>query len=87
PDYKLTSPERTPAATLTRARRIAQSYGLHYVYTGNVHDTTGGTTSCPGCGHAVIARDWYELLAFDLTVDPAAGPGSPSVARCGRCAT
>ena len=32
-----------------RARDIALEAGLRYVYTGNVHDTTGGTTSCPGC--------------------------------------
>ena len=23
--------------------------GLHYVYTGNVHDEAGGTTYCPRC--------------------------------------
>lgn len=83
PDFKLTTAAPTPAATLTRARAIAQGYGLRYVYTGNVHDTAGGTTTCPGCGHAVLVRDWYEILAFDLEVDAA-----PSrQARCGRCAT
>jgi pyruvate formate lyase activating enzyme len=42
----------TPPATLTHARRIALDAGLHYVYTGNVHDTEGDTTFCPGCGEA-----------------------------------
>jgi Pyruvate-formate lyase-activating enzyme len=37
----------TPASTLSRARDIALKAGLHYVYTGNVHDTAGGTTACP----------------------------------------
>ena len=42
----------TPPATLTRARKIAIANGLQYVYTGNVHDTDGGTTFSPHCGHA-----------------------------------
>jgi pyruvate formate lyase activating enzyme len=50
PDYKLDQLPPTPPATLSRARRIARDAGLHYVYTGNVHDPEGGTTYCPGCG-------------------------------------
>ncbi len=56
----------TPPATLTRARRIARGNGLRYVYTGNVHDTEGGTTYCPGCGSAVVIRDWYHMRRYDL---------------------
>ena len=26
----------------------------------------GGTTSCPGCGEALIRRDWYEVLECAL---------------------
>ena len=47
PDWKLDDLPPTPAATLTRAREIAMREGLQYVYTGNVHDTDGGTTFCP----------------------------------------
>ena len=54
----------TPAATLTRARTIAQGEGLEYVYTGNVHDTEGGTTYCPGCRALLIVRDWYAIRAY-----------------------
>jgi pyruvate formate lyase activating enzyme len=68
PDYKLADVPPTPAATLTRARAIAQHAGLHHVYTGNVHDVGGGTTTCSGCGAALIVRDWYEILSYD--VDP-----------------
>mgnify|MGYP003694058375 CR=1 FL=1 len=61
PDYKMMDLPRTPAATLTRARDIALTAGIRYVYTGNVHDRTGGTTFCPGCGKAAhrarLARD------------------------------
>jgi hypothetical protein len=66
PDYKLDQLPPTPPATLSRARRIARDAGLHYVYTGNVHDPEGGTTYCPGCGAAVIERDWYAILAYRL---------------------
>ena len=52
PDYKMTDIPPTPAATLTRSREIAMRNGLQYVYTGNVHDTEGGTTFCPHCGNA-----------------------------------
>ena len=72
----MTDIERTPAATLTRARDIALAAGIRYVYTGNVHDRAGGTTFCPGCGKAVIERDWHEILSYDLTDD----------GRCRHCA-
>jgi len=66
PDYKLNRIPPTPPATLTRARQIARDAGLHYVYTGNVHDTAGGSTCCPSCGRLVIERDWYAILAYHL---------------------
>jgi pyruvate formate lyase activating enzyme len=66
PDYKLTDRERTPAATLSRARRIAKGAGLKHVYTGNVHDGDGQSTYCAACGKLVIERDWYVLGAYRL---------------------
>jgi len=69
PDYKMTDIPDTPAATLTRARQIALAEGLRYVYTGNVHDTDGGTTTCPGCGAAAVVRDWYAMRRYGLTDD------------------
>jgi len=67
PDYKMTDVPPTPAATLARARQIALAAGLRYVYTGNVHDTEGGTTYCPHCGEALIVRDWYRILDYRAT--------------------
>ena len=67
PDYKMTDLPRTPGATLTRARDIALKAGIRYVYTGNVHDRTGGTTFCPACRKPVIERDWHEILRYELT--------------------
>jgi pyruvate formate lyase activating enzyme len=69
PDYKMTDTSPTPPQTLARARRIALGEGLRFVYTGNVHDPDGDTTSCPGCGSAVIVRDWYAISAYALTDD------------------
>ena len=39
PDFHMLDVPPTPPSTLTRARNIAMSNGLHYVYTGNVHDS------------------------------------------------
>jgi pyruvate formate lyase activating enzyme len=75
PDWKMTDRPPTPAATLTRARRIAMDNGVRYAYTGNVHDTEGGTTSCHACGSALIERDWFELRSWGLGDE----------GRCRRC--
>jgi pyruvate formate lyase activating enzyme len=77
PDWKMTDLPPTPPATLARARRIALEEGLHYVYTGNVHDTEGGTTFCPQCHAALIERDWHRIVRYELTED----------GRCPHCAT
>ncbi len=69
PDWKMQDIPATPPETLTRARRIAQAHGLRYVYTGNVHDTDGGSTMCPHCGNGVIVRDWYKILNHRVTAD------------------
>ena len=69
PDYKMLDRPPTPAATLTRARAIAREVGLHHVYTGNVRDPEGQTTFCPGCGEALIERDWFAVRAYRLDGD------------------
>jgi pyruvate formate lyase activating enzyme len=75
PDYKMLDRPPTPATTLSRARAIARANGVHYAYTGNVHDREGGSTRCPGCGATVVERDWYRILRYELTED----------GHCGRC--
>jgi pyruvate formate lyase activating enzyme len=77
PDYKMRDIQATPAATLTRARHIAINEGLHYVYTGNVHDERGGSTYCPGCHKSLVVRDWYRIGEYCLTPD----------GKCPVCAT
>jgi len=75
PDYKMTDIPATPVSTLTRARAIALGHGLRYVYTGNVHDTEGGSTYCPHCGSVAIQRDWYRILDYGISED----------GRCKKC--
>ncbi len=77
PDNKMRDIPATPRRTLVAAQKTARAAGLHYVYTGNVHDETGQSTYCPGCGACVIGRDWYELTAWKLT----------PVGRCADCGT
>jgi len=55
----------------------ALAEGIRYVYTGNVHDRTGGTTFCPGCAAPAIVRDWHEILRYELNAHGA----------CKRCGT
>ena len=66
PDWKMTDTLSTPKETLTRSRKIALRAGLHYVYTGNVHDFEGSSTYCHNCGDILIGRDWYELSTWNL---------------------
>ena len=76
PDWKLLDRPPTPPETLSRAREIALRNGVRHVYTGNVHDVAGGTTSCHQCGTTLIRRDWYHLEKWNL------GPGG-SCPECG----
>jgi pyruvate formate lyase activating enzyme len=69
PDWKMRDRPPTPPATLTRAREIAIGNGVRHAYTGNVHDVEGGSTWCHACGQLLIARDWYQLGAWNLTED------------------
>ena len=69
PDWKMMDVQPTPLSTLRRARRIAKKSGLHYVYTGNVHDRIGATTLCPTCKTRIIERDWYEILEHRVSDD------------------
>ena len=92
PDWKMSATPPTPAATLSNARRIALDAGLHYVYTGNVHDAAGGTTRCPACHQPLIVRDWYDIRHYTLSPTgccphcqtPVAGRFGPVLGQGGR---
>ena len=94
PAWKMTDVPPTPHATLTRARGIALDEGLHYVYTGNVHDTEGDTTYCPNpdCRAKLVVRDWYRIVSDRLTGGTPAGEGgsdgrNAEGVRCPECGT
>ncbi len=88
PDYKMRELPSTPPRTLARAREIARGNGLRYVYTGNVHDRVGGTTECPGCGEALIVRDWHAIVDYELTESGECGHcGTPIAGRFGAFGT
>jgi len=81
PDFKMLDRPPTPPSTLRRAREIGLGNGLRYVYTGNVHDEAGGTTTCPACRTALIGRDWYRLTRWELMDGrcPGCGAAVPGV--------
>jgi pyruvate formate lyase activating enzyme len=67
PDFKMIEVGPTPPATLRRARAQALEHGLRHVYTGNVHDASGQSTYCAGCGALLIERDWYRLGTYRVS--------------------
>ncbi len=77
PDWKMLDKPATPLPTLAMARNIAVKNGLHYCYTGNVHDRKGSSTYCHQCGVRLIEREWYELGEWQLDEH----------GRCRRCGT
>ena len=66
PDFKMLDKANTPLSTLLKARDIALSYGMNYVYCGNVHHSDSDTTVCPNCKNPVIVRDWYVLSEYQV---------------------
>jgi pyruvate formate lyase activating enzyme len=79
PDYKMTAPPATPAATLLRAAAIGRRAGLRYVYAGNLPGAVedGENTHCPGCGTELVRRHGFEVLENRVGAD----------GRCPHCAT
>ena len=62
PDYQAASWPEVPYRTDVReARRLALSEGLCHVYTGNISDSEGACTYCPGCGEMLIRREGFAV--------------------------
>lgn len=66
PAHKLLDAPATRPEALIHARRIAMDAGLHYVYTGNLHNPEGDTTFCPQCKTALVVRDRYHIEHYQL---------------------
>ncbi|MDR2116458.1 MAG: AmmeMemoRadiSam system radical SAM enzyme [Planctomycetaceae bacterium] len=69
PAYQLTDLPPTPPQTLFRAREIAHSAGLCFVYTGNINDPAGQTTYCPQCRQSVISRNRYRIDEYNIDTE------------------
>src|SRR5579884_1618789 len=88
-DYKMVTPQDTPAATLIRAARIGRAAGLRFVYAGNSPGETGSleNTTCPGCGNTLIERFGFRVLRTRLGAEgrcPDCGMILPGVWRLSR---
>lgn len=66
PLYKLRSLPPTPVSTLEKARTVALSTGLEYVYIGNVPGHEGENTFCPKCKKMIIQRTGYMVGEIHL---------------------
>lgn len=62
PQYKLKQLPPTPLATLIKAREIAISEGIQFVYLGNVPGQEGSNTYCPECKELIIERRGYRII-------------------------
>jgi pyruvate formate lyase activating enzyme len=68
-DYKMISPDNTPAKTLLRAAEIGREAGLKFVYTGNLPGRVDEyeDTHCPHCNRTLIRRQGYTIGEYHLT--------------------
>jgi len=82
PANKLLSLPSTPPQTLFRAREIAQSRGLRYVYTGNIDDPEGQSTHCPQCGQTVIFRNRYVVEEYAIDEESCCKYCGQSISGC-----
>ena len=66
PLYKLRSLPPTPVSTVEKARAVALSSGLEYVYIGNIPGHEGENTFCPKCKKMIIQRTGYMIGEIHL---------------------
>lgn len=66
PQYRMRHLPPTPASTLAKAREIAISIGLNFVYVGNVLLPDGANTLCPSCQRIVIRRAGHQMSQNSL---------------------
>jgi len=72
PEYLLKNLPITPVPTLERAKAIADSEGLHYVYIGNVPGHPAENTYCPKCRRLLVER--VGLTAKQMLIRKGACP-------------
>lgn len=74
PLYKLKNLPPTPVSTLERAREMALSCGLDYIYIGNVPGHDGENTFCPRCRKRIVERTGFMIRGMHV-----------QRGRCGYC--
>jgi pyruvate formate lyase activating enzyme len=77
PLYKLKTLPPTPVSTLEKAREVALSAGLEYVYIGNIPGHAGENTFCPKCKKMVIQRTGYMVGEINLKAGKCRYCGKP----------
>jgi pyruvate formate lyase activating enzyme len=77
PLYKLKTLPPTPVSTLEKAREVALSAGLEYVYIGNVPGHAGENTFCPNCKKMVIQRRGYMVGEINVKAGKCRYCGKP----------
>ena len=79
PDYEMTGPPPTPAATLMAAVETGRAAGLRYVYAGNLPGRVEDLedTRCPSCHAVVVKRRGFTVRSRSLGED----------GRCPSCGT
>lgn len=68
PAYKYTRVERTPVASVVKARELAMEAGLEYPYLGNVFMHEGLNTHCKKCNNLLVER--IGLNATQVGLEP-----------------
>ncbi|MCK5686224.1 AmmeMemoRadiSam system radical SAM enzyme, partial [bacterium] len=66
PTHELMDVPPTSPAIIHKARKIGLESGLQYVYEGNIRDSDGANTYCPGCGKIVIKRHGFQLAEVNM---------------------
>lgn len=66
PNNKMMNKSATSIERLLRAKEIAQSIGLKYIYLGNANIKESENTYCPNCNHLLIERFKYSIDSINF---------------------
>lgn len=77
PLYKLRTLPPTPVSTLEKARAVALSAGLEYVYIGNIPGHEAENTFCPRCKKMIIQRTGYMVGEVNMKAGKCKFCGKP----------
>ncbi len=75
PDYKMLDTPSTPMETMQRAREIAYSHGIKYVYLGNIQNDS--STYCPRCKSKLVDRMGFRSHMETIVDSKCASCGEP----------